>query len=66
MGGNVARVGQERCVQDLVGRAMGKRTLVRLRRRWEDKSCICLRLDLYMSHVLLLCVSFIFLNVLHV
>jgi hypothetical protein len=29
-------------------------------------SCICLRLDLYMSRVLLLCVSFIFLNVLHV
>jgi hypothetical protein len=27
---------------------------------------VCLRLDLYMSHVLLLCVSFIFLSVLHV
>ena len=36
--GNVARVGQERCVQDLVGRAKGKRTLGGLRRRWEDNT----------------------------
>jgi hypothetical protein len=26
-------------------------------------SCICLRLDIYMTHVLLLCVSVIFFNV---
>jgi hypothetical protein len=30
--------GQERCVQDLVGRAEGKRPLGRLRRRWEDNT----------------------------
>jgi len=38
VGGHVARVGQERCVQDLVWRAKGKRPLGRLRRRWEDNS----------------------------
>jgi hypothetical protein len=38
MGVHVARVGQERCVQDLVGRAKGKRPLGRLRRRWEDNT----------------------------
>ena len=38
MGGHVARVGQERCVQDLVRRAKGKRPLGRLSLRWEDKT----------------------------
>jgi hypothetical protein len=33
----VARTGEERSVQDMVGKAGGKRSLGRRRLRWEDK-----------------------------
>jgi hypothetical protein len=36
--GHVARMGDERCVQDFVGRPEGKRPLGTLRHRWDDSN----------------------------
>jgi len=41
--GHEARMGEERCIQVLVGRPEGKRSLGRPKLRWEDNSKIDLR-----------------------